>query len=261
MTTNQSFEKQWIEFTRWWGTQNLEEDIRSFEKHFTDHPLFYATMSMNNSMTAVVDLRTMQYLFLNGDVEKITGWDYKTAFEGGVKLSYETLHPDDLVLAPMFGQMVAPYYKSLPEEQKKNYRSYWDWRFLSPDKKPVRVLAQDSILKHDADGNMILLMSLITDIEGLKSDRYNHLRMTNGIENHLYEYNQTDKKLYTLECPSDREIEVFKFISQGNERAQVAGKMGITLATVKTHCQHVFEKLRTADVVETINLLKMWGMV
>jgi DNA-binding CsgD family transcriptional regulator len=260
MTTN-TLEQQWADFKKWWGTQNDLEDIRSFQKHFTDHPLFSATMSMNGSMTAVVDLRTMQYLFLNGDVERITGWDYKTAFEGGVKLSYETLHPDDLVLAPMFGQMVAPYYKSLPEEQKKNYRSYWDWRFLSPDKKPIRVLAQDSILKHDADGNMILLMSLITDIEGLKSDRYNHLRMTNGIENHLYEYNQVDKKLYTLECPSDREIEVFKYISQGHERKQVAEKMGITLATVKTHSQHVFEKLRTGDSVETISLLKMWGMV
>jgi len=261
MNNNKSFEQQWADFSKWWSSPTHDADARPIEANFADHPLFNTAMAMSRSMLSVIDLRTMQCLFTAGEVEEITGVDKEEALKGGVKYIFEKIHHDDRIVGHLFGQLAAPYYKAQQDAQKMNYKTYWDFRYVLPSGMPNRVLTQDSILKHDADGNMILLLSLITEIGASKSDRCNHFRMTNGAENHLYEYNQEDKKLYTLEMPSNRELEVFRHISQGHQRKQIADRLGISLATVKTHCQHTFEKLRTNDSVETINLLRIFGLL
>lgn len=181
--------------------------------------------------------------------------------EGGVAFSYSKYHPDDLLSLEFFGQLINSYYKSLTQKEKQNYKGFIDIRFIKQDGNYVRILQQDCVLKDDAEGNMALLLLLVTDITNLKDNTRSHLRLTNGTENKLYEYQNSEKKIYPLECPSERELDVFRLISQGYERKQIAEKMGITLATVKTHCQHVFKKLRTADAVETINLLKTVGLL
>ena len=254
-----TMDQQWEQFQKWMGSQKGIESNESFDKEFTNHPLFHAAMNMNRSMTIVVNLHTMKCLFAAGDTEVLTGANHDEAMAKGVKFIYERLHPDDLVIGPMYGQLMSQYFKSLPENHRPTYRSYWDWRFLLPNGKCNRVVAQDRIIKHDSEGNMILLLSLISDINALKNDGHNHLHMTNGVESTLYDYDQADKKLHPIECPSEREMDVLRHISQGLTRQEIAEKLSISIATVKTHCQNTFKKLRTNDSLETINLLKVLG--
>lgn len=246
----------WDNFNKWWKSQAIQADAESFRGMFTDHPLFTTAMRMNRSITGVLDLHTMKYLYWSGNVKQLLGWDDTYYLEGGAQFSYSKFHSEDLLIMEYFGQLITNYYKSLPENEKPHYKGYWDFRFVKPDGIYVRILQQDCVLKDDAAGNMAVLLLLVTDITNLKDNTRSHLRMTNGIESKLYEYQNSEKKIYPLECPSERELEVFRWISQGYKRKQIATKMNITLATVKTHCQHVFKKLRTADTVETINLLK-----
>ena len=251
----------WQNFNHWWHAQSVEGNTESFKSLFTDHPLFTTAMGMNKSITGVIDLHAMKYLYWSGNVIELSGWEDNLFWEGGLQFTYSKFHTDDLLSFEYFGQLIFSYYKLLPEEQKTLYKGYWDFRMFRKDGHCIRILRQDCVLKHDAEGNPAMLLILVTDITQLKADNKSHLRMTNGIDYQLHEYNTIDKKLYKLDNPSERELAVFRHISQGYQRRQIADKLGITLATVKTHCQHVYEKLRTNDSVETINLLKIWGLL
>ncbi|TXS58195.1 response regulator [Streptomyces sp. t39] len=46
---------------------------------------------------------------------------------------------------------------------------------------------------------------------------------------------------------SERELEVLRLIAEGNTNRQVAGKLVISQATVKTHLLHIYEKLGVND--------------
>jgi DNA-binding NarL/FixJ family response regulator len=46
-----------------------------------------------------------------------------------------------------------------------------------------------------------------------------------------------------LESLTDREIEVFRMIGQGQENRRIAEKLHLSLKTVQTHCAHIKEKL------------------
>ncbi|MBL7855388.1 MAG: hypothetical protein JNL17_13380 [Cyclobacteriaceae bacterium] len=216
---------------------------------------------MSRAITGVVDIPSMRYLYSSGHVKEMVGWDDALFWEHGVKFTYGKFHPDDLFALHEFSTLIGHYYKNLPEEERPAFTDYWDIRFAKPDGSYLRILEQGRVLKHDEAGNIIHLLIFVTDITHLKSENKNHLRLTNGKENVLYEYRMPGQKLIKLETPSEREVDVFRHISMGYTRKQIADRLGISLSTVKTHCQHVYEKLGTTDSVETLNLLKIWSML
>jgi DNA-binding NarL/FixJ family response regulator len=46
-----------------------------------------------------------------------------------------------------------------------------------------------------------------------------------------------------VECLTDREIEVFRRIGQGQETRRIAEELHLSMKTVQTHCAHIKEKL------------------
>ena len=215
---------------------------------------------MSRAITGVVDIPSMKYLYSSGHVKEMVGWDDALFWEQGVKFTYSKFHPDDLYALHEFSSLIGHYYKNLPESEKPAFTDYWDIRFAKPDGTYLRILEQGRVLKHDAAGNIVHLLIFVTDITHLKSENKNHLRLTNGRESVLYEYRMPGQQLMKLETPSERELDVFRHISMGYTRKHIADRLGISLSTVKTHCQNVYEKLNTADSVETLNLLKTWNM-
>lgn len=59
------------------------------------------------------------------------------------------------------------------------------------------------------------------------------------------------------ELISKREQEVLELLSKGFLYKEIAGKLNITLSTVKRHLNHVYEKLQVQNKTEAIN--KMYG--
>jgi hypothetical protein len=73
----------WDNFNKWWQSQPVQTDIESFRSLFTDHPLFTTAMHMNRSITGVLDLHTMKYLYWSGNVVDLLGWADSNYWEGG----------------------------------------------------------------------------------------------------------------------------------------------------------------------------------
>lgn len=54
---------------------------------------------------------------------------------------------------------------------------------------------------------------------------------------------------------SKRELEVLQLLAAGKRYAEIAGQLCISLPTVKTHINHIYEKLRARNKVEAISRL------
>src|ERR1700709_1500338 len=52
-----------------------------------------------------------------------------------------------------------------------------------------------------------------------------------------------DKSLVSQLELSKRELEILGLLAQGHSNQEIAGKLFVSLSTVKTHLQHIFEKL------------------
>ncbi len=60
---------------------------------------------------------------------------------------------------------------------------------------------------------------------------------------------------------TDREVEVLELIAQGLSNAEIAGKLAISLDTVKSHVKHVFNKLDVRDRAQAVIAAYESGLV
>jgi len=62
-----------------------------------------------------------------------------------------------------------------------------------------------------------------------------------------------------VECLSDRELEVFRRIGQGQMNRGIAEELHLSLKTVQTHCAHIKEKLGFRNATELIREATRWA--
>jgi DNA-binding NarL/FixJ family response regulator len=60
---------------------------------------------------------------------------------------------------------------------------------------------------------------------------------------------------------SSRELDVLKLVAAGNSNAQIAGRLFISEATVKTHLVHAFEKLDVKDRTRAVTRAQELGLL
>lgn len=61
-----------------------------------------------------------------------------------------------------------------------------------------------------------------------------------------------------IDCLSDRELEVFRLLGEGNGSRDVAGKLNISVRTVDAHRAHIKEKLGLKDATELVHHAVRW---
>ncbi|MEC7751834.1 MAG: response regulator transcription factor [Myxococcota bacterium] len=64
---------------------------------------------------------------------------------------------------------------------------------------------------------------------------------------------QQDYGLEPIETPlTNREVEILQVISRGLSNSEAAGVLGLSRATVRTHLEHIYEKLEVGNRVEAV---------
>jgi len=66
-------------------------------------------------------------------------------------------------------------------------------------------------------------------------------------------FRHADPSLEPLECPlTKREVEILQVISRGLSNAEAADVLDLSRATVRTHLEHIYEKLEVSNRVEAV---------
>jgi DNA-binding CsgD family transcriptional regulator len=252
----------WDEYKRvWHDYSSYLNKISIKEEVFPFHPLFAQSMSINKATMAVVDRRTMQYLYVADNVFDIMHFTKEQYMERGVELHFSNIQPNAQMGMLEFGRIISSYFKTLSNEQKEKYQCYWDYPIRKNDGTIIQILQRDRVMDYDDEGRINIVLLVCIDITNQKQNKSHHLRLTNGSENILYEYSLKEKALFKLEELSNRELEIAGMINKGLSRKQIADNLYLSFHTVNTHCKNINEKLRVNDSIELINLLKIFGFI
>ncbi|MEM7360600.1 MAG: response regulator transcription factor [Pseudomonadota bacterium] len=60
---------------------------------------------------------------------------------------------------------------------------------------------------------------------------------------------------------SPREIEVLELLAQGSSNQEIAGKLFVSVSTVKTHLVHLYQKLQVARRTQAIQKARELGII
>lgn len=71
--------------------------------------------------------------------------------------------------------------------------------------------------------------------------------MTPGAQDMIADELRNRQNLASVPTLTSREIEILRLAAEGNSSQQIAVQLHISLATVKTHLQHTYEKLGVSD--------------
>lgn len=251
----------WHSFKKYWNSSSPDNNSTGhLEKILPQHPFFLQAISLSKYVFVVIDIKKMQYLHVSSNVKDISGWTQEDYMKGGVEFAFSVIRKEAQPGIIHFSKLINEYFKMLPAQERQDYRCYWDYQVTGPTGANT-LLQQDYALRYDEEGAISILLAICTYIKNYKNDKSMHLRLTNGKENLIYEFELGKNKLNKLEALSNRELEIAQLINQSQDSIYIADKLNISVLTVNTHRRNMLKKLNVKDSLELCNLLKVLGFV
>lgn len=117
----------------------------------------------------------------------------------------------------------------------------------------LRAGAKGYVMKHEAAENLIDAIRRV-----LSGEVYTSERMAAKMVKRFIGGRQ-DEDGSPLDRLSDRELEVFQLIGQGNGTRQIAEKLYLSVKTIETYRAHIKEKLDLTDAPELLRYAIEWA--
>jgi DNA-binding CsgD family transcriptional regulator len=246
-------------FKKIWKTDITDAESLEIDEFIKSNPLLNQTMVLHNTVMSVINLETLCYLCLMGDIPMLIGYTLEEFMEKGVPHLMTLVPPDNYLGLEAILAKMNEYIAQQSDETIGQFRTTFDFSVMKPDKKSIVRLAQDTLcLKRSKTGYAYLILTIVRDITNFKLGEKQHIYLTNGTGKELYEFR--DGKLNLLETPSARELEIASLIGQQYTSEEIANKLFISKHTVNTHRQNMLEKTNLSDTTEVVNLLKIFRM-
>lgn len=200
----------------------------------------------------VLSFEEGRYLFFSDYVAKLSGFTAQELIQNGISWVVSRVHPDDTQIysTKVFSRFLE-VAKSVSDNDLPNTRFEYNWRFRKKDNNYIHVLQQYTIIKRDELNNPLVSIGVLTDISHLKSDGSIIFSVTNhspidGQERILFQ----DKFSMNSFALSLRELEVVRFICQGETSKTIGAKLNISEYTVRAHRRKIFEKMEVRNMAE-----------
>ena len=117
----------------------------------------------------------------------------------------------------------------------------------------LRAGARGYIMKHEATD---IMMNAIRRV--LRGEIYVSDKMLTKLLGRLFPGDTPDSNTSILERLSNRELEVFRLIGEGQSTRHIATVLHVSIKTVESHRAHIKEKLQFNDTVELVRYAIQW---
>ncbi len=261
MKKNASCPFNFDDFKKIWQSGGLNEDIDVVSNLTQNNPLLHETLSMQGCALAVLDIQTMQYPIILGDVQKVCGWSTEHFYEVGVVGYVDKFLPEDALGLLEVSKQMNAYIPTLEKEQIKQFRAIYDYQMCGEDGIIRRVCQESIALKTNSEGHILYFMAHVSDITDSKRAGRQHLHLSGGNKNYLFEIDNETNTCVELTMLSKRELEISKLLGRGLMSEQIAELLFISPNTVNTHRQNILRKLKLVDTTELLNFLKIYRLI
>lgn len=248
-------------YKRAWHTDLIESDVDEINDLITANPLLHETLLLRDSAMAIKDVKRMYYSCILGNVEKVCGWSKEIFLSGGVNFYVSQIPPPEFKGLEEMTKLINEYVITIPTAQTSSFRAIFDYKMTRADGSVCRIIQESIALKRDARGNILFFLALVSNITSLKRDARQHLRLTDGRENLLYEMDNHTGVCRPLEALSKRELEIARLLGQNLGSEAIGERLFISPHTVNTHRQHMLRKFGMTDTMELINFLTIYRLL
>jgi DNA-binding NarL/FixJ family response regulator len=115
----------------------------------------------------------------------------------------------------------------------------------------LRAGAKGYIMKHEATEKMLAAMRCVLGGKIYISDKVNDKILNKVADN-------ADKDLSPVDTLSDRELDVFRLLGQGQNTKQIAKKLFLSVKTVETYRANIKEKLHLENANSLVHFATQW---
>lgn len=233
-----------------------DADYNQLESKFA---LLDRLAEVENSSVTVLDLYKHKFVYLRAKYADSMGYDISKAMSQGPSYFYSLIHPDDIPFILDTNRKVYEFTKSLPINEKKDYKVIQNFRVRNAKNKYVNFIMQVLPLELDRKGNVWLIL-MLDDLLPSKTIFERASRSLINIRNgkqYLFNSDIDDNK----PALSKREIEVLELVSKGFVSKEIADKLYISVNTVNNHRQKILEKINANNSTEAINYAKNLGLL
>ena len=224
----------------------------------------YATL--NNQFISIFNTKTQRVLYMSPNYLDVLGY---TCTEDEYK-RWSTLYwMRDLPLAQSwFFMQMTLFFKNtvqdkLKEAQDKKSLTWYIHNFLltPPNEKPHHISLTGQGIELMPDGNMLVMLLIIKDIEVLIKENSPWWAEFNINENERYFFHQNEKKFQKRSVLSARESEILELIKAGKDTKVIAEKLHISPHTVDKHRKNMIEFTGAKDMSSLIQLCEIGKIV
>jgi DNA-binding CsgD family transcriptional regulator len=189
----------------------------------------------------VGDHRAKQMLYVSEGVERLLGYP---AAEFAAR-HYDLIHPDDLPLVVEATRLCNQYFIQRLDHPPTQLLFSVDYRIWHQQGHYVRMLRQNIVLTQEANGAIVGVAGILTDIT--------HHKLTTDVRFHmnLPDFPAFVRQQQIQALPvvlSRREQAVLALVLEGLTSAQIAGQLGLSPHTIITHRRNIKRKIGSHDV-------------
>lgn len=261
-TVEKKLPKEYFDLVEAWRTTYYGQVAVNYGNYFRDNPAIVTLLDYSPCVTKILDLRTQQFSFVSSNTETIFGYSRSHFLDNGLPFCNKIIHPDDLHKKWKLLKRIWDYMLAAPSERLNHCKFSYDYRIVRPDGKEVRILAQNSVLQTDSEGNITHVLGMYSDISHWKKSEQQFASVVSTTTNTCTFFSIDDSENINHQgCLSKRELEIVKLMAEGYSSKLIAEKLFISFHTVNTHRQKIIEKTKTRNTGGLVQFATVHGLI
>jgi len=247
--------------------RKIESEYRAIFESYGDSLLkehinkiieYDAILPRDSTFFCLTNTQNVSFGYVSKNIRACLGVDPNVLHNGGMKLLWSWIHPDDLdKWLEALNELMAFTLAEVSENDRKRMSYSWNYRLKNAQNEYVNVIQNTTPLEFDIDGKPIIGMAHYTVCgPELKMPITATAKFLNGQNTYetLY-YNNFSQKLLS-DGITNRERDIIRLLVQNFSTKQIAADLYISNTTVDTHRRNILKKLKLASTGELIGILK-----
>lgn len=206
----------------------------------------------------VFDQQQQRFVYASPNMSQMFGYAQDNLTGTASEKIMELVHKEDkeqvLKAEAIFLEAVGHY----PSALRREMRSILNFRLTRADGSPVWVQQQKSVLETDANGEPVLIMAVITDINATKKCHEFFSSIVYRNENgHWIELGSEEAGQQL----SNRETQILRLLAKGKSSKIIAAELSISVNTVNNHRKNMLLKTGACNIAELVSYGLSHGLI
>ena len=240
----------WLEYKKIFDCVNVEDDSEASIMELI--PALDKFLTLAPSVIFIIDYSTMQYLYLNDNINEFAGGIAEDYIKGGVAFAIGNCHADDrsILMSHIF-PYIKNFLSNISANTYKDYKFSYNFRYKRKDG-IYQPFIQYSTFIPDKEGNPRYNFGMGSNMS-TSGDNKITLTIEKKEKGSYQPVNIDAISVSHQNILSKRECEVVQLLHKGLSSATIAEKLSLSEHTINNHRKNILKKTDTTNTAALIS--------